>query len=291
MEEHLDSLKPISCSFSFTLRRLQFFAMIQKLFSIYTHPEESHQLHVEVGATHMVCWCTGTEESFTALEFFTFSYDNTEGGFIDVFRELKRRSILLSNTFASEEIVWENASFMCIPNDKFSMATAASYLSLASSLSFQSLAMYEQLPDYTLTYNADSVLYKIVKENLPQASHTHKLYYLLRQNNTTAKSNLHLQFYQKHFVLTATKNGVLHLATVHDFKAPQEVVYHILNTLDKLEMAREETVTFLSGFIDESSALYKEIYFYVNNLQFTQTGKIKDEYPAHYFTTYNLPYS
>lgn len=263
--------------------------MVQKLFSIYTHPEESHKLHVEVGSSHLVCWCTGTENAFTALEFFTFTYDNTEGGFVDTFREVKRRSILLSNTFASEEIVWENDNFMCIPNDKFNAETAVSYMSLVNSLSFQSSTMYKPLPDYTLTYTADSVLYKIIKENLPQASHTHKLYYLLQQKNTKEKNSLHLQFYQSHFLLTAVKNGALHLATVYHFKTPQEVVYHILNTMDKLGMPVEQTITSLSGFIDEASPLYKEVYLYVNNLRFTQTGKIKDEYPAHYFTTYNLP--
>src|ERR1700712_575471 len=71
--------------------------MVQKLFSIYTHPDESHQLHIEVGSAHLVCWCTAGERAFTALEYFTFTYDDTEGGFIDVFREVKRRSILLSN--------------------------------------------------------------------------------------------------------------------------------------------------------------------------------------------------
>ncbi len=262
--------------------------MIQKLFSICTNPDESNQLHVEVGANHMACWCTGSEEAFTAMEYFTFQYDNTEGGFVDIFREIKRCSILLRNTFASEEIVWENADFMCVPKDAFAEDASVSYLNLINSQSFQSLPMHKTLQDFVLTYTADSVLYKIVKENLPQASHTHKLHHLLQQQKREEKNNLQIQFYQSHFLLTAFKNGTLQLATVFRFQTPHEAVYHILNTLDKLDMTTDETVTSLSGFIDETSALYKEIYLYVNNLQLTQTGKIKDEYPAHYFTTYNL---
>ncbi len=263
--------------------------MVQKLFSIYTHPEESHELHIEIGANHLTCWCTGSEEAFTALEYFTFTYDNTEGGFIDAFRELKRRSILLSNDFSSQEIVWENENFMCVPAHKFSAGNAVAYLNLINSQSFQSSPMYQSLQDYTFTFTADSILYKIITQQLPQASHSHKVYSLLLQQNKTANNTLYLQFYQSHFILTAIKNSTLQLATVYRFATPQEAVYHILNTLDILEMSRDDTSTLVSGFIDETSPLYKEMYLYINNLQFTKKGKIKDEYPAHYFTTYNLP--
>lgn len=263
--------------------------MVQKLFSIYTHPEESHPLHVEVGAAHLACWCTGTDNAFTALEYFAFSYDNTEGGFIDTFRELKRRSILLSNEFISQEIVWENADFICVPNEKFNADKIVAYLELVNSQSFQSAPMHQSLQHYTVAFTADSVFYKIITQQLPRASHTHKIHTLLMQQDKSIANCLYLQFYQSHFLVIAVKNGSLQLATMYRFTTPQEVVYHALNTLDKLEMNKDETITFLSGFIDENSALYKEIYQYINHIRFTQTGKIKEEYPAHYFTTYNLP--
>ncbi len=263
--------------------------MVQKLFSICTQPEESHPLHIEIGKAHIACWCTGNDGAFTALEYFTFAYDNTEGGLIDVFRELKRRSILLQNEFASQEIVWENADFICVPNEKFTADNAAAYLGLVNSPAFQSTPMHCMSTDYTLAFTADSIFYKIIMQQLPHASHTHKMYGLLQQQNGDTTNSLYLQFYQSHFLLTAIKEGTLQLATLFHFATPHEAVYHILNTLDKLEMNKDQTITFLSGFIDETSALYKEIYLYVNHLQFTQTGKIKDEYPAHYFTTYNLP--
>ena len=263
--------------------------MVQKLFSLYTHPEESHQLHVEVGKAHLACWCTGNEKAFTALEYFTFTYDNTEGGFIDVFREVKQCSILLSHPFPAPEIVWENADFMCVPNDFFKAEEATAYMDLVTSRSFRSVPMYKELPQFTLTYTADSILYKIITQNLSDATHIHKVQYLLQQQKEKDGTTLYLQFYQSHFLLTAVKNGILQLATVYQFATPHEAVYHILNTLDKLDMKRDDTTVFLSGFIDESSALYKEIYLYVNNLTFTQTGKLNNEYPAHYFSTYNLP--
>lgn len=263
--------------------------MVQKLFSIYTQPEESHHLHVEVGASHLACWCEDGKTGFTALEFFTFTYDGTEGGFIDIFRELKRRSILLSNEFASQEIVWENADFMCIPANMLSDGNITSYLSLVNSSSFQSPPMHQLIEDVTLAYTADSTLYKIIKQNLPAASHTHKLCSLLQQHRRREANSLQLQFYQSHFLLTAIKNGTLQLATVYRFTTPGEAVYYILNTLDKLSLKGEETIVYLSGFIDKASSLYREIYQYVANLQFAQTGRLKNEYPAHYFTTYNLP--
>ncbi len=262
--------------------------MVQKLFSVYTNPEESHPLHIEIGAAHLTCWCTGNDGDFTALEYFTFTYDNTEGGFVDVFRELKRRSILLSHPFPSQEIVWENASFMCIPNSRFVEQNAATYLSLVNSQSFQSAPMYQLLHDYTFAFTADSILHKIITQQIPGASHSHKVYTLLQQNKGKNNS-LFLQFYQSHFIVMALQNEVLQLATVYRFATPHEAVYHILNTLDNLGMSRESTSVFLSGFIDETSALYKEIYLYVSNIQFTKKGKINNEYPAHYFTTYHLP--
>jgi len=263
--------------------------MIQKLFSIYTHPEENNKLHVEVGSNHIACWCTGDAATFTALEYFTFTYDNTEAGFIDTFREIKRRSILLSNTFPSEEIVWENANFICIPTDKFNDSTMSAYLSIINSPSFQSAPMYNRLNDFVITYTADSIFYKTIKEEMPRASHVHKFYQILNIKNKADKNRLQLHFYQAHFLLVAVKNNTLQLATVFRYQTPQEALYYILNTIDKLEMPAEETIVSVSGFMDENSSLYKELYSYVNNLQLSETGKIKGEHPAHYFTSFNTP--
>lgn len=263
--------------------------MVQKLFSLYTNPEESHQLHIEAGKAHLACWLTDEKGTCTALEYFTFSCDGSEGGFVDVFRELKRYSILLKHSFMAPEIVWENATFMCIPNEYFAAGKATAYLDLVTSQSFQSAPMYNRLSDFTITYTADSVHHKIITQNIPDATHTHKMQHLLTGRKEQSGNALHLQFYQSHFLLAAIKDDALQVATVYPFSTPHEAVYHILNTLDKLSMKRDDTHVFLSGFIDESSALYKEIYLYVNNLTFTQTGMLNEEYPAHYFTTYNLP--
>ena len=223
---------------------------------------------------------------FTALEYFTYTYDNTEGGFIDVFRELKRRSILLNNAFAAPEIVWENADFVCVPNELYRAEQTNTYLNLINSPAFLSSPMHRPLSDCTLLFAADPVLYKIVTQQLPGASHTHKMCTLLQQGNEGTGNSLYLQFYSSHFLLTAVKAGELQLATFYPFTTPGEAVYHILNTMDKLTLNKDQTITFLSG---ESSPLYKEIYQYINHLQFTQSGRINDEHPAHYFTTYNLP--
>jgi hypothetical protein len=86
--------------------------------------------------------------------------------------------------------------------------------------------------------------------------------------------------------MMAVKDNALQLATSITYQSSKDCLYYILYTAQQLNLPMNETVVLVSGFIDINSALYKDLYQYIPLLQPAEKGMLKDEYPAHYFTTF-----
>lgn len=257
--------------------------MIQKLFSFYTNPDNDCNLHVEVSACHIACWCTDSAGEMQAFEYFTIPeiYKNAD----EVLGEVKERSILLNNPFAATELVWENDAFTCIPSQYFSDELAMQMLREKSSNAYEKQFSTKN-KNLVVGYAVDSALLQAVQEILPNATQLHKVNKLAADSRKLPESYLRLVFYQQHFLLLAVQNNNLQVATSYTFKTPKDILYHVLNALEKYNMPASETPVIAEGFIDNNSALYKKLHQYLGALQLAAQGLVNDKYPAHYFTPF-----
>jgi hypothetical protein len=97
---------------------------------------------------------------------------------------------------------------------------------------------------------------------------------------------LHVTFYPNKIVCVLVLNGVLQLLNSYTYVTKEDVVYHLLNIKDKYKS--EDLQLKLGGMIEETSALYTEIYKYFLNVSFAEhdcncVEGIK-KYPSHYFS-------
>src|SRR6476646_9116618 len=125
--------------------------MVQKLFSIYFNPDETNALYVEIGKHHLACWCTSSNKSLQAFEFFTFHDIDEHEEFEKVYKEAKLHSVLLNNEFAASEVIWGTTPFTCVPNSLFKPDALDTYIDMLGKAPFtKALSCTQQ--DYTVAF-------------------------------------------------------------------------------------------------------------------------------------------
>ncbi|WP_158512922.1 DUF3822 family protein [Flavisolibacter tropicus] len=111
-------------------------------------------------------------------------------------------------------------------------------------------------------------------------------------NGIVASEQIAVHFSPNQFSVLVKKSGQLQLAQLYSYQSPLDVVYYLMKIVDEFNLSKEETVLIISGLIEESSDLYREMYQYFPNIQFatsTMPSIEGDTYPSHFFTSiYNL---
>ncbi len=133
----------------------------------------------------------------------------------------------------------------------------------------------------------------LIKQQFPAAFFLHvytpelKIY-----NGFVAENQIAVNFTPNYFRVLVKRSGQLELAQIYFYNAPLDVVYYLLKIVEELHFDKEDTLLILSGLIEESSALYKELDAYFTNVHFAKASGVTlpgNEHPQHFFTTmYNL---
>lgn len=85
-------------------------------------------------------------------------------------------------------------------------------------------------------------------------------------------------------------NNQLLIVQQFGYKTPADVVYHLLNTCDKYNLASTEVSLNLNGMIDSESSLYQEIYKYFLKVNFNTVSDDVNlsaeiqEHPSHFIS-------
>lgn len=106
-----------------------------------------------------------------------------------------------------------------------------------------------------------------------------------------AANNMDLCFSPAHFRILLKRGGSIQLAQTYSYGNPLDVIYILLKISYEFGLDQKEVDVTVSGLIDQSSALYKELYSYFLNLDFAHQSFALpgDEYPQHYFASlYNM---
>ena len=141
--------------------------------------------------------------------------------------------------------------------------------------------------DLQVVYSIPSHFYEALQV-LGQTRIMHVHSAAIKTQTAIATNYMSLHFTSKEFRVLAVKNGQVQLAQIYPFTAPLDVVYYLLMISAQYNMPQEETTIILSGLLDESSALYKELYQYYTQVQLAAPGTIslpKNDYQPYYFSS------
>ena len=108
--------------------------------------------------------------------------------------------------------------------------------------------------------------------------------------NAYADKDLYCVIYNSYIKVILYKNSKLQLTQFYDYNIPADVAYHLLNICTQHQLSASEITLTLSGFIDEQSNLYEELYRYFLNIKMDEIAddiQVSDEiktHPNHFFS-------
>lgn len=134
-------------------------------------------------------------------------------------------------------------------------------------------------------YVVDGTLGALLNKRFPKGEWWHVQSLLLTQAAKGGSTvTVTIRFHEVQ--ITVERNGQWLLLQSYSYHTPEDVLYHILNAMQQLELSQEETTVWLQGMIDQRSALYDVLYNYILHLQLKeeltyQFPAATDEHPVH----------
>ena len=138
-------------------------------------------------------------------------------------------------------------------------------------------------------YAIPVAVHKKLSEKFPSASYIHAYTPLLKiYNGFISDNQISAHFIGKQFRVLVKKQHHVQLVQTYSYSSPMDVVYYLLKICTEFQLSQEESHIIISGFIDEDSALYKELHNYFLNLHFATSSTVlmpAHEHPNHFFTS------
>lgn len=139
-------------------------------------------------------------------------------------------------------------------------------------------------------------LLHVVAERFPQVRHiqfmTAALRALFKSLSIEKEQLIKLYFYQKEMIVVVMKDSQLQLAQSFHFETPQDVIYHLLNLVDRLKLDLATVILEVSGLIDIHSETWKELNKFFVEVQLDELSSVtagasaEESMPVHYYTPF-----
>jgi hypothetical protein len=143
-----------------------------------------------------------------------------------------------------------------------------------------------------------SELLELVLDKYPQARQVQYMTACLRGIFRTLTENINqwikLYVLPSCINLVVLKGEQLQIAKSFYFETPEDIIYHLLNVVDKYGLTTSEAVVDVSGLLDSSSATWKELNKFFLNISFEKSpsfsvdNAINANLPSYYFTPFLL---
>lgn len=248
---------------------------------------EAQSLLLEIGPDYCsYAFLNRAAHAITGLKYFSIDEFETEAHLPSVFQELRDKS------FSG---VWICSAYPA------ALLTPLKYAGQDGALLH---AIYDQPAQKHLSdtinewqivndYSMPLAVYELLEKEFPRARFIHVYTPALRiYNGSAAGDQISIHFTLQHFRVLVKKEGQVYLAQIYSYKTPLDVVYYLLKICSELQLDQSGVHLILSGLVEETSALYKELRNYFLNLHFAPAPTVsvpQNEYPQHFFaSTYNL---
>lgn len=137
-------------------------------------------------------------------------------------------------------------------------------------------------------YRIPVSIFEVMQNQYQNAESTHQ-YSILLKNPIPENDKLSIIFYTQKMVVSLITNGKHQLINSFNYHTPEDASYILLNICHQFEI---KSITLeISGLLEENSSLYKEIYKFFTEIEFTKlpAGMNYSEeitrYPPHYFSS------
>lgn len=279
--------------------------MANKIFSFYTNnghhsATDGDQLIIETGRTHFACMVRNEgSKHITALEWFKHEAGSGQN-FGSYLKEVEGASKLLDKYYSKTNLFINNECSVLVPRSKFSKEVMEDYLDSILGKSLKNTSMVDEIEEgggivncFRIQTDVLDLLNKYLQIDKVEHTYSRALRHLLSQEDLPALL-MKVQFYDSDIILAVVNNGKLQFMQSFTYQSPEDVLYYLLSTSQRLLPNTDQLVLKVSGMVDMHSHLYSLLrrYFKSVSVETVLESIVEFEtgdYPTHYFTpTFNL---
>lgn len=232
-----------------------------------------------------------TNNSFVGLAI--YNYDKTKplvGLPIDLQIVFHQKKDILSQKFNKVIVVYSLPQSVLIPFSIYSSDRNETVMNLMHGDFHANEIIFTDLITEHSVYNCyriPTALYEVLQEHYPNATSAHQ-YTVLLKRPIEKEDKLSVIFYGQKLIVFLIQGGKYQLINSYSYITPEDVSYILLNVCHQLKI---KNITLeINGLVEEDSLLYKEIYKYFTDIEFSKlplgsnySEEIK-QYPTHYFS-------
>ncbi len=197
---------------------------------------------------------------------------------LDPFQVLKELKNLMEaegitkTAFAEVVAVHRNTLFGLVPKALFKENELPNYLQFNAKILANDHITHDELEGYDIvnTYvpfvNINNYLYELFGEFTFKHHATVLVQTLLNEHKGAKRPVVYANAYQKELDITIISQKKLLLFNSTSFDTADDFLYHLLFTMEQLELDTEQTPVYLLGDIREKDALYAKCYEYISKL-------------------------
>ena len=257
---------------------------MNKPFEIGTIENESDVLLLDIGETYcIVSMIDYGLKSVHAVQVYTFDQFSIQESINEVLDSIPSeklfRKVIVSPAFSEA---------LLVPRKFFS--ADSSFLSPLYNV-HDAKCLYDMVGEWQMVnaYAIPAFLHDEIIRRYPAAVFTHVYTpFVKRNSDSSAEHQLMVHFMNNQFRVLLKMHQQIHLVQTYSYASPMDVVYYLLKIVSEFHLSQEEIHLVLSGFIDEDSALFKELRNYFLNIQFAAAATLNlpgHHHPAHFFTS------
>lgn len=229
------------------------------------------------------------EKKFIGMSVFEFpgSYENADAGALlkDIFGGQK----IFARGFKSVVILFALNESVLIPDIYYDAALNAENVNRVFGDVQQGVILNDHVAgkDLHAVYRVPLSVYEAISSQFPSAILVHQ-YSAIAKQLTFETPLLKVIFYKHKIVVALAAGGRLQIIQTFFYTTPEDVVYHMLNVCDQIDIS--ELAVELSGVIDKDSALSKKVHSYFTNIHFAGlSGRLRyaekiNQLPHHLFS-------
>lgn len=192
---------------------------------------------------------------------------------------------------SSCHICYNFKEYTLVPTTFFKERNLGEMIDLLHGVSNHSSCFAENVEgmDMLVAHRVDKRIEALLTHHFPAAQMHHSLALQLPVLSKEPDT-LFCTVYPQNIKVILFRNGALQIARFFEYTTPADVAYHLLNVCAQHEFPPESGRLLLSGFIDQKSNLYEELYRYFFNVELdagnndVSTAQAVSQYPVHFFT-------
>ena len=259
--------------------------------------EGSSKLCIEVGQFHVALTISNISGDLISIFDLYTSKQKTDAAFLQsVLASEKLEGIQFSDVI----LIHNQKEMVLIPSSLYKKDLNAVLLDTIHGDHVEYSIAVDDVHQWELhnVYGIPTDLMGIVLDKYPQARQVQYMSACLRGIFRTLTEDIN-QWIKLHVLpscinLVVLKGEQLQISQSFYFETPEDIIYHLLNVVDKYGLDVSESIVEVSGLLDSSSATWNELNKYFLNISFEKSPSFtvdnanNADHPSHYFTPFLL---